>query len=35
MPPVKNMRDYDGSYIFAAVASAEFEINKQQVLHYR
>ena len=29
MPPVKNMRDYDGGHIFAAVASAEFEINKK------
>lgn len=35
MPPAKNMRDYDGSFIFAAMGSVEFELNKQQVLYYR
>jgi len=29
------MRDFDASHIFAAVASAEFELNKNQVLQYR
>lgn len=35
MPPPKNMRDYDGSHIFAVTALAEFAANKQAVLNYR
>jgi hypothetical protein len=35
LPPVKDMRDYDGSYLFAAVAEMEFEVNKRQALYLR
>ena len=35
MPPVKDMKDYDASHIFAATAITEFELNKQKVLEYR
>jgi hypothetical protein len=35
IPPVKDMKYYDGSHIFAATAAMEFEVNKKQVLAYR
>ena len=35
MPPIKDMRDYDGSHIFAAVALMEFEVNRKQVIEAR
>ena len=35
MPPVKDMKGYDGSHIFAAVSEMEFEVNRKQTLVMR
>jgi hypothetical protein len=35
LPPVKNMKDYDGAHIFAVTAAMEFEANKKAVLQER
>ena len=35
MPPIKDMNDFDGSHIFAAVGLMEFEVNKKKALEMK